>query len=160
MAEFPRWVVGGPNDTSGSSPALLREVASGLYVGSCLSARFVDKNTAVASFSSHCEDCGNPLRMRALFEDFKAVPRSLIESVVSFAGASRGHRPILLQCYAGLNRSASMAYAVLRMVYGMPHASAVAAIAHTVEKHDRTERFPNDVTLGSVVEWCDERIGR
>lgn len=160
MAEFPRWVVGGPSDVSCASPALLREVASGLYVGSNLSARFVERDVAVASFSSHCEDCHHPLRLRALFEDFKPVPRSIIESVVSFARAHHDHRAILLQCYAGMNRSASMAYAVLRMVYGMPHAAAITAVAHTIERHDRTERFPNDVTLGSVVEWCEDRQKR
>jgi len=144
----------------GASDSLLREVAPDLYVGSAKAAKYVDLDAAVAAFSSHSEDVFHPLRLRALFRDFEPVPHAIIESVVGFARAHRGIRPVMLQCYAGMNRSASMAYAVLRMVDGLSHDAALARVAHTVERHDRRETFPNKVTLGSVAAWCDERQNR
>ena len=46
ITTFPRWVAGGPADTSGLSPALLREVTRNLYVGSALAAAHVPGGAA------------------------------------------------------------------------------------------------------------------
>lgn len=158
MGDYPRWLMGGPDDTAGRSPCLLREVAPGLFVGSALAAEFVEADTLVFQFSTHAVALfGTPVVLP--FDDGEAVPPWIIARVVEDARVYRPLRPILMQCYAGLSRSASLAYAVLRMVDGLAHEEALARVAHAVEHHDRTTRWPRPVTLASVVAWCEAATG-
>lgn len=156
MAEA-RWIMGGPDDTAGRSPCLLREVAPGLLVGSALAAPYVDASCAVVRCSEHCAGAGHASVLTELFEDRTAVAPDVFERVIAFARACRSTRPVLFQCYAGLSRSATLAYVVLRVVDGLDHNDALRRVAHAVEHYDRTMRWPHPVTLASARAWCDER---
>lgn len=153
---FPRWVAGGPADTSGLSPALLREVARNLYVGSALAASHVPGGVGamiVVQCSEQCPPVPDALAvLRVPFHDRWPIPPSVLRQVVAEA---RARRPMLIQCYAGLSRSAAVAYAVLRMVDGLTHDDAFARVAHSREHHDGTDRWPHHVTLASAKAWCD-----
>lgn len=155
-ATFPRWVAGGPADTSGTSPALLREVARNLYVGSALSASHVPGGVGamiVVQCSEQCPPVPDALAvLRVPFHDREPIPSHVLRQVVTEA---RALRPMLVHCYAGLSRSAAVAYAVLRMVDGLTHDEALARVAHATEHHDRDERWPHHVTLASAKAWCD-----
>lgn len=158
-ATFPRWIAGGPDDTSARSPSLLREVARNLYVGSALSAPHAPlRGAIVVQLSEHCPPVAAMLAAGALavlrlpFEDRGPIPPNVLRQVVAEAAA---RRPMLVQCHAGLSRSAAVAYAVLRRVDGLPHDAALARVAHAVEHNDRTERWPHAVTLASARAWCD-----
>ena len=152
---FPRWVVGGPSDTNAASPALLREVAPGLFVGSALSRAHVDPSAAVMQFSHQCTISTRSYVLRMPFVDCEPIPHGVLDACVAFARAHRAERPLLLQCFAGLSRSASVAYAVLRAVDGLGHDAALARVAHAVEHYDRTHRFPHHATIASAKAWCD-----
>lgn len=155
-ATFPRWVAGGPADTSGTSPALLREVARNLYVGSALSASHVPGGVGslvVVQCSEQCPPVPDALAvLRVPFADLEPIPSHVLPQVVAEA---RARRPMLIQCYAGLSRSAAVAYAVLRMVDGLTHDEALARVDHDVEHDDRTERWPHPVPLAWAKAWCD-----
>ena len=155
MSTYPRWVMGGPDDTAGRSPALLREVAAGLFVGSALAAPYVDAECAVVRCSEHCVTVAQVATLSVLFEDREPIASRVLHRAVTFVAAHRPTRPVLIQCYAGLSRSASLAYAVLRVVDGLDHDAALARVAHAVEHSDRTARFPHPVTLASAQAWCD-----
>lgn len=158
---YPRWIVGGPTDTGAASPALLREVAAGLFVGSALSAPHAPKGSAVAQFSRQCPPAADAaITLRVPFADCEAIPSGVLYNAVAFARVHRGERPMLLQCFAGLSRSASVAYAVLRAVDGLDHDAALVRVAHSVDHFDRTVRFPHNVTLGSARAWCDAQEKR
>lgn len=158
---YPRWIIGGASDTGAASPALLREVAAGLFVGSALSAPHAPKGSAVAQFSRQCPPAADAaITLRIPFADCEAIPSGVLHNVVAFARVNRGERPMLLQCFAGLSRSASVAYTVLRVVDGLDHDAAFARVEHAVEHFDRTVRFPHHVTVASARAWCDAREER
>lgn len=153
---FPRWVAGGPADTSGTSPVILREVARNLYVGSALAASRVPCGVGamiVVQCSDQCPPVHDALAvLRVPFADREPIPSHVLRQVVVEA---RARRPMLVQCYAGLSRSAAVAYAVLRMVDGLTHDEAAARVSHAREHYDCTERWPHPVTLASAKAWCD-----
>ena len=155
-ATFPRWVAGGPADTPGLSPVLLREVARNLFVGSALSWAHLPVSVGsvvVVQCSEHCPPVPGALGvLRVPFDDRALIPSSVFSRVIDVA---RGRRPMLVHCYAGLSRSAAVAYAILRMVDGLTHDEASARVAHATEHHDRTDRWPHHVTLASAKAWCD-----
>lgn len=155
---FPRWIAGGPGDVSARSNVLLREVADGLFVGSSLALPIIGQCAAV-QLSDRCPPHDGPT-LRAPFDDGDAVPDDVLHAAVVFARAWRGTLPVLVQCYAGLSRSASVAYVVMRRVDRLPHADALARVAHTVEHNDRVTRWPNRHTLASAKSWCDAMENR
>lgn len=150
---YPRWIAGGPADVSACSNVLLREVAPGLLVGSSLALPLVGK-CAVVQLSEQCPPHDGPT-LRATFDDGTAIPDDVLNVAVVFARAWRNNLPVMVQCYAGLSRSASVAYAIMRRVDRLTHADAFARVAHTVEHNDRTTRWPHHYTIASARAWCD-----
>lgn len=175
---YPRWLLGGPTDTAATSDCLLREVAPGLLVGSSLCPtdtrtlreriagtagaqdRALTTPFAVVQFSRSCPVLHRPEHLRVPFEDFGPIPPQVLAAAVDFAHAWFPTRPVLVQCHAGLSRSASVAYALLRVVHGLTHDEALARVAHTVEHADRPARWPHPATLASAQAWCDARGSR
>ncbi len=150
---FPRWIAGGPADVSVRSNVLLREVADGLFVGSSLALPHLGE-CAVVQLSDRCPPhVGHHLR--APFDDGDAVPDDVLHAAEVFARAWRGTLPVLVQCHAGLSRSASVAYAVMRRVDRLTHAEALVRVAHAQEHNDRTLHWPNRYTIASARAWCD-----
>ena len=156
---FPRWVLGGPDDTHGVSDSLLREVADGLFVGSALSVHHAKGNVAVMQFSRHCPVFVGDAVLRVPFADREPVPPAVLDAAVAFARKWRHKRPVWATCFAGLSRSASVAYAVLRRVDGLPHDEALTRVASRVEHFDRVDYWPHSATIQSVMSWCESERG-
>jgi hypothetical protein len=150
---YPRWIAGGPADVSVRSNVLLREVADGLFVGSSLALPIIGQCAAV-QLSDRCPWHDGPT-LRMPFADGTAIPDDVLHAAVVFARAWRGTLPVLVQCHAGLSRSASVAYAIMRRVDRLSHAEALARVAHSQEHNDRTLHWPNMHTLASAKAWCD-----
>lgn len=66
---------------------------------------------------------------------------------------------VLVQCQAGLSRSASVGYALLRS-RGVAHAEALRRVSLRIEHASYVEAWPRRVTLESCVAWATARYGR
>ena len=137
-------------------PVLLREVAEDLYVGSAGSVDRLEKTTAVVQFSERCRRLQRPQSLRIPFTDFGPVPEEVLRAAAGFVEHHRSDRNrVLLQCFAGLNRSASVAYAMLRSLYGMRHDEALARVRFTTGQGRDERTWPGEATLASARAWCD-----
>ena len=162
--DFPRWIMGGPNDPSTAIvPTLLREVAPNLYVGSENATEFMPvtwgTHGALVQLSSSCAPVGEIPTYRWTFNDGGPVPGALLDDVVRFVSQWRAKGPVLVQCQAGLSRSASVAYGLLRVLDGLDHVEAARRIETREERYDRPLVWPRRPTLESVVAWAEAREG-
>ena len=114
---FPRWIDGDPDFN-------LREVAPGLYVGADLSPVLrpngkswdlvIDLYGSSGASSRAALYLGSEV-VRWPFEDGTDVPRGVLEIAVrAVPRVLREDGAVLIHCQAGLSRSASEAYALLR----------------------------------------------
>jgi hypothetical protein len=137
---FPRWVTPDAN---------LREVAPRLYVGN---PRGIEHPPPGGRWALVIDFCGelerDPSRyrraLRALsfpFKDGDPIPDGVLD---------RLQGPVLLHCAAGLSRSVSVAYAMIRATHNTGHREALALV-----KAD--PRFPLPETLGSAYDWVEAR---
>ncbi len=158
VSEYPRW------HADADRRAALREVSSGLYVGGMIAVceRPYSHTDwwAVIDCHGYREEGKRELRLGQLprvirygFNDGGAVPPDLLSAAVSIFDARRG--PVLVSCAAGMSRSVSVAYAILRVVEGFDHEEAL-----------RRASLPGDncgpapVTLGTAKMWSDARCER
>ena len=137
-------------------PVLLREVARDLFVGSAGSVDRIARTAAVVQFSERCRRLQRPQQLRIPFADFGPVPESVLCAAAGFVDLHHRHgTPVLLQCCAGLNRSASVAYAMLRSLHGLRHDEALARVRFKTGQGRDEQTWPGEVTLASVRAWCD-----
>ena len=160
--DFPRWIMGGPGERSTAIvPTLLREVAPNLYVGSENATGYMPvtwrTHGALVQLSSSCAPVGEIPTYRWTFNDGGPVPGALLDDVVRFVSQWRAKGPVLVQCQAGLSRSASVAYGLLRVLDGLDHAEAERRITTREEHYDRPLVWPRRPTLESVVAWAEAR---
>jgi protein-tyrosine phosphatase len=87
--------------------------------------------------------------LRWAFSDGLPLPDGLMDTVVPLVSARIVEGPVLIHCQAGLSRSVSTAYALLRRVWGMSHNRAL----RRVKAH---RDFPVPTTLASAREWVHE----
>tara|TARA_Y100000310_G_scaffold324213_1_gene385821 strand:+ start:548 stop:913 length:366 start_codon:yes stop_codon:yes gene_type:complete len=89
--------------------------------------------------------------MQRPFEDGWPIPDGVLDDAESLVRASVDlGMPVLIHCAAGVSRSVSVAYAMLRTVYGMDHDEALGRV-----KVD--PNYPRKETLRSAVRWVDGR---
>lgn len=81
------------------------------------------------------------------FSDGDAFPRGVLDEALAIYTKADG--PMLLHCQAGLSRSPSAAYALLRIVHGLDHAEALHAVRSPMWK----TMFPVKSTLESARDW-------
>lgn len=152
---FPRWV------TSPCDAHNLREVGPGLFVGAARAPTRRPFDTIVDFYgSSLSPDMDSWLRdaytrtrsvVRVPFPDGYDFPAGALDLIWAAVRGAQG--PILLHCHAGLSRSASAAYAMLRRWNGLDHDTARYLV--TV----RTG-FPLAPTLASARRWVQATRGR
>lgn len=165
---YPRWLSGDPRDRSAVLRHALRDLGEGIFVGSAgthdhpevAAAPVVQLYEGLPRLGARFDAAtGLAVGERALrrpFYDGDIVPADLLDEVVRW---TRGEPLVLVQCQAGMSRSASVGYALLR-ARGVGHAEALRRVEVRVEHHDRAEVFPRRVTLDSCVVWALARYGR
>lgn len=159
---WPRWL-----RSSRFDPSNLREVAPGLYVGSEFAPQAAAFSLVVDLYGSSLY---HPERYRAVgkvfrhqFDDGDEIPAGLLDTLLPLvtaalvatqrAGARHDQNGVLIHCQAGLSRSPSVAYALLRVVYQIPHHEALRRVSA-----DPDGRFPLPATLQSAVRWADWKV--
>lgn len=163
--EFPRWVyieqATGPRSTKGSLWNL-REVAPGLYVGGMVGVMARDDWSLVIDFDGASKQDGNesfypPGTLHCLrFPDGRPFPPLYLDRTLELfdqARAQEPERPVLFHCAAGMSRSPSAAYAILRVRYGVDHGEALLRV-----RLDGDASYPMPRTLDGAVAWAEEQL--
>lgn len=154
---YPRWI-------TGVDPlAALREVHTGLYVGSGIA---VCERPTYSHDWSGVVDCQGPMRcggsdreyrfgtlprvIRCGFDDGGDIPSGLLDAALRLVREAGGD--VLVSCAAGMSRSPSVAYAILRVRYGMGHDEALARVSLPGDNAG-----PSPVVLASARRWAEEQ---
>ena len=90
--------------------------------------------------------------------DGRTVPREAAVSALGWYKTTRSEHPqdlVIVNCLVGAQRSAAMAYAILRGHYLLPHDVAFRRVATRATKAMDTRFWPSDPVLAEVKEWCD-----
>lgn len=150
---YPRWLTNPLDDMN------LREVAPGLYVGAERAPLAEGWHTVIDFYGTrspliHAHQRRGRL-LRLPFEDGQPFPPGALDAAwEAWQQADDEHGNTLLHCQAGLSRSASAAYALLRKRYGLSHAQALARVVTPIT----SQQYPLPPTLASAAEWV--RTGR
>lgn len=138
---WPRWI--------DSGPAALRLAAPRLYVGSEVARELRSSRYAPwlsTGALAAIVDCRG-------FADGGPVPGDFLDEAFARAWYSltgRDPRSVLVHCQAGISRSASVAYALLRATLGLPHEEALVRVRNPLME-------PRPVTLASARAWVHAR---
>lgn len=153
---FPRW---------SNREFNLREVHPGLFVG--------DLNSPLhpAGWGLVVDLCGalrtDPMGRRRYpigaevisvrLEDGHPIPETVFDRVYEQVRlALLAGEKVLIHCAAGLSRSVSMAYAILRVGRGMSHEEALSFVT---TREGVRRGFPMRETLNSARRWAEEKRG-
>jgi hypothetical protein len=152
---YPRWV-------STSEEVMLREVAKNLYIGGCESVRRLQGEPWAAVIDLYGTS-GEPARaqsydgvirapilLRWPFDDGIAIPFAVFDAVLPLVAGNIRSGPVLIHCQAGLSRSASVAYALLRTIGGLTPKQALSRVY-------AVKGFPRKPTLASAEKWAKNR---
>lgn len=154
---YPRWLT--EYDNNGN----LREVGPGLYVGDfgAVSVRRPDGHRIpyiacvdlYGSYNSHSyryESCKEVVCLP--MTDGHAIPTATLDISWELYRKSRG-LPMLLHCQAGISRSASVAYALLRRKHELGHEEALLR----VQTPGYGTSYPMEETLNSARRWAEQK---
>ena len=149
--KYPIWADRDPN-------TLLREIAPNLYIGAFASVHsmpwvmVIDLCGTSAGALSSGAYLTIPILLRARFEDGEPVPHAILDAARALLPDARKAGPVLIHCRAGLSRSASVGYAMLRILEEMRHDRAL-------ERVKVTRGYPIERTLHSARAWAYENTG-
>ena len=151
--DYPHWI------TEPLEGMNLREVAPGLYVGE-ETAPLRGGWSTIIDFYGHApwivqlEYPKVKRYVRLPFEDGNAFPKGALDAAWdAWQLADIEGGDTLIHCQAGLSRSASAAYAMLRKRYGLRHGEALARVVTPTTAH----QYPLKTTLQSAVDWLRAR---
>jgi hypothetical protein len=146
---YPRWL------TKPLDGMNLREVAPGLYVGEQSAPLRGDWHTII-DFYGGAPWLVQPAYAQAKnyvripFDDGDSFPQGALSAAWdAWQLAALDGGETLIHCQAGLSRSASAAYALIRRRYGLRHAEALSY----VETPPTAHKFPLKPTLKSAEDW-------
>lgn len=159
---YPRWEHNAPS-VNRSDFVNLREVAPGLYVGS-ERAVIALPWAGIVSLNPYANEAYSRARILAYLEaprflylpieDGEPICPSVLDAVARFVQVAHPHGPVLLHCRLGLSRSASVAYAVLRLA-GLSHGEALRRI-----KVPTWPQYPCQPTLDSARAWAESNTAK
>lgn len=146
---YPRWI------TKPLQGMNLREVAPNLFVGEETSPLRGDWHTII-DFFGHVPFYVEPAQkaakryIRIPFDDGGAFPAGALDAAwTAWQEAEVEGGDTLLHCQAGLSRSASAAYALLRRGYRLRHGVALARVVTPATD----DQYPMKETLRSAADW-------
>mgnify|MGYP006273984219 CR=1 FL=1 len=147
---YPRWL------TEPLEGMNLREVAPHLYVGEETAPLRGDWHTII-DFYGHApwivqlEYPKAKRYVRIPFEDGNAFPKGALDAAWdAWQLAELDGGETLIHCQAGLSRSASAAYALLRKRFGMGTTEALSRVVTPITAH----QYPLKETLRSAADWA------
>jgi len=150
--KWPRWI---KQDFDHN----LREVAPGLYVGAEYSAGLrpdgpwqlvVDLYGSSRDTTKWVLYWGSDEVMAIPFDDGDGFPDGALDRIGAAVMEAIQSGPVLIHCQAGLSRSASAAYAMLRTLYGLNDREAASRVKIM-------PAFPRKKTLQSARDWVHAR---
>jgi protein-tyrosine phosphatase len=133
----------------------LREVAPYLYVGEQTAPLRGNWHTVIDFYGNApyyvrpaYKDVKNYVRIP--FDDGDVFPDDALEAAwEAWQTAEDEGGETLIHCQAGLSRSASAAYALMRLRYGLDHDTALARVVTPYTAH----QYPMRLTLASAYDW-------
>lgn len=148
--KWPRWI-------ERDETINLREVAPNLYVGAEYATLHppegkkwelvVDWYGSSTQYPSRVKRTAKKL-LSLPFLDGDAFPPKALDTLLRRVQSARSRGPVLVHCQAGLSRSASSAYALLRRLSRLPHEEALRRVKVM-------PGFPRKATLGSARGWAE-----
>jgi len=147
MPTYPRWI-------NPDHEINLREVGPGLYVGGRKAPGAMDWALVVDMIGQsrspiyryRYRDADEVLSVP--MTDGDQIPSEALDAIYRAVILNTLDGPILLHCQAGLSRSASVAYAVLRRLFGLSHREALRRVKAHAD-------FPMSLTLESARQWVE-----
>lgn len=134
----------------GDQPRFVLDVRSPWDDGDAAEARWLDPEPSMPPAVAH-------LRLLPV-NDHGPVPVETAQAAVDWYRDVREQRPdvlVVVNCLAGVQRSATIAYAILRRVYGLSHDEAFRRVATRAHRAAEERFSPSTSTLADVRTWCD-----
>lgn len=156
---YPSWV--GPHARVGL--VNLRIVAPNLWVGAMASPAFLPLDSGVDHILDVCGSSkDNVSEYPVPFTSFRLVdgqpiPFEVLDRALELMTSSSG---LLVHCMAGLSRSASVAYALMRVRDGMSIPMARHRIRSLDEQGDPIYGYPLSATIDSAEAWVQDRLSK
>jgi protein-tyrosine phosphatase len=148
---YPKWA-SYPGDEQN-----LREVAPGLWVGAVDAVTAQPWHTIIDLYGTATDPFkrvryANAQQVVSIpFADGDAIPEGALDRI--HAALNQAQTPTLIHCQAGLSRSASDAYGMLRHRGKLSHDAALARVTTPGHGH----QFPRPTTLASARAWVHAR---
>ena len=128
---------------------LLREVRPGLFVGGEHTRSVRKWRGLVDLYGSELEHTAKVVLSKPFIDD-RPIPKGVLDAVWAFVVPELKRGKVLIHCQAGLSRSASAAYAVLRRLDRLDHAEALRRVR---VPEDTWDAYPCKPTIHSAQRW-------
>lgn len=154
-AQYPRWIHSGEDIN-------LRAVGPLLLVGATRSPGVVPVEHLGGivdlygdSPESNAAGAQGVPRLACTMLDGNAIPAKYMDAALELWRQCRNEgKPMLIHCQAGLSRSASMAYGLLRVEERLTHPEAM----RRVQTPKYAREFPRPATLASARTWARDTV--
>jgi protein-tyrosine phosphatase len=145
---LPRWI-------DDDEIVMLRLVSPGLYLGAEGARRKMRWSLVIDLYGASRIPVDTKYLLRWPMLDGDPVSPALLDAAVLLVREARGGRkgPVLVHCQAGLSRSASVVYGLLRRLDGLGHHDALRRVLVDTPGRGKIQGFPVPQTLASVKTW-------